>query len=220
MSYTFLQEREEESSVDSFSDIPPSVLSRLNLTADKCYSNDKETTYSPGSLYGMTSALLTEPLGEDLLTSCVEDSLVNRSHRRAMGPQWRRTIGLKCSELLGKLDHSRYSPRTWMKSRFSLLKRIYPRLDIKPSDVNYQRKTWGLTILGTGGGFLHTPTTMANYSAPSMQKHECCRNFVIVFGKPTPTNQEWMMGWPTGWTDLKPLEMDKYQLWLLQHTGS
>ena len=28
---------------------------------------------------------------------------------------------------------------------------------------------------------------------------------------------EWMMGWPSGWTDLKPLEMDKYQSWLQQH---
>lgn len=57
MSYTFLQGQGEESSVDSFSGIPPSVLSRLSLTADKCYSNDSETTSSPGSLYGMTYGL-------------------------------------------------------------------------------------------------------------------------------------------------------------------
>jgi DNA (cytosine-5)-methyltransferase 1 len=28
---------------------------------------------------------------------------------------------------------------------------------------------------------------------------------------------EWLMGWPLGWTDLKPLEMDKYHSWLQQH---
>ena len=28
---------------------------------------------------------------------------------------------------------------------------------------------------------------------------------------------EWLMGWPLGWTDLKPLEMDKYQQWQQQH---
>jgi DNA (cytosine-5)-methyltransferase 1 len=28
---------------------------------------------------------------------------------------------------------------------------------------------------------------------------------------------EWLMGWPVGWTDLKPLAMDKFQKWLDSH---
>ena len=36
-------------------------------------------------------------------------------------------------------------------------------------------------------------------------------------GKLNPTWVEWLMGWPLGWTDLKPLEMDKYHLWQQQH---
>jgi hypothetical protein len=28
---------------------------------------------------------------------------------------------------------------------------------------------------------------------------------------------EWLMGWPLGWTDLKPLGMDKFRRWLQQH---
>ena len=32
-----------------------------------------------------------------------------------------------------------------------------------------------------------------------------------------PELSEWLMGWPTGWTDLKPLETDKFQQWLLLH---
>jgi hypothetical protein len=32
-----------------------------------------------------------------------------------------------------------------------------------------------------------------------------------------PTWVEWLMGWPLGWTDLKPLEMDKFQQWQQQH---
>ena len=31
---------------------------------------------------------------------------------------------------------------------------------------------------------------------------------------------EWLMGWPTGHTDLKPLEMDKFQQWQLSHGAS
>jgi hypothetical protein len=56
-----------------------------------------------------------------------------------------------------------------------------------------------------------------NFSAASMQKHPNCRTFVQVFGKPDPVNQEWMMGWPIGWTDSKPLETGKFQSWLQQH---
>ncbi len=32
-----------------------------------------------------------------------------------------------------------------------------------------------------------------------------------------PTWVEWLMGWPLGWTDLKPLEMDKSHSALQQH---
>jgi DNA (cytosine-5)-methyltransferase 1 len=39
-------------------------------------------------------------------------------------------------------------------------------------------------------------------------------------GRLNPTWVEWLMGWPQEWTDLKPLEMDKYQEWLQQHGES
>ncbi len=37
-------------------------------------------------------------------------------------------------------------------------------------------------------------------------------------GALNPDWVEWLMGWPLGWTDLKPLETDKYQSWLQQHS--
>lgn len=39
-------------------------------------------------------------------------------------------------------------------------------------------------------------------------------------GHLNPTWVEWLMGWPLGWTDLKPLGMDKYHSWLQQHGKS
>ena len=36
-------------------------------------------------------------------------------------------------------------------------------------------------------------------------------------GQLNPTWVEWLMGWPLGWTDLKPLAMDKFHLWLTLH---
>jgi hypothetical protein len=38
-------------------------------------------------------------------------------------------------------------------------------------------------------------------------------------GKLNPLWTEWLMGWPIGWTDLKPLEMDK-SLYVQQLHGS
>ena len=36
-------------------------------------------------------------------------------------------------------------------------------------------------------------------------------------GQLNPAWVEWLMGWPLGWTDLKPLETDKFQQWQQQH---
>jgi len=44
---------------------------------------------------------------------------------------------------------------------------------------------------------------------------------VVVYlsdgGKLNPVWVEWLMGWPLGWTDLKPLAMDRFRLWQQQH---
>jgi site-specific DNA-cytosine methylase len=90
--------------------------------------------------------------------------------------------------------------------------------DVAPRYVfaeNVVRTTHGPDI-----GYLHTPTCTANYASPSMQKHPCAREFVRVFGRPSPTNHEWLMGWPAGWTELKPLGTGKYLAWRRQHSTS
>jgi hypothetical protein len=38
-------------------------------------------------------------------------------------------------------------------------------------------------------------------------------------GQLNPTWVEWLMGWPLGWTDLKPLGTDKFQAWQRSHGG-
>lgn len=39
-------------------------------------------------------------------------------------------------------------------------------------------------------------------------------------GPLNPEWVEWLMGWPTGWTGLKPLAMDKFHEWQRQHSPS
>jgi site-specific DNA-cytosine methylase len=64
-------------------------------------------------------------------------------------------------------------------------------------------------------GLLHTPTTMANYSCPSMMKHLGCRNFKEVFGKPEPNNAEYLMGFPLGASSLQSMDKSNYLKWTI-----
>ena len=74
-------------------------------------------------------------------------------------------------------------------------------------------KTWIKQVYGDDFGYVHTPTTMANYSAPSMMKHLGCRNFVTVFGRPSPANAEYLMGFPQGASSLQRLGNNNYNTW-------
>lgn len=85
-----------------------------------------------------------------------------------------------------------------------------------PSEINAvfdRKKTWIKEAYGEEFGLVHTPTTMANYSAPSMMKHQGCRNFKEVFGKPTPDNAEYLMGFPLGASSEYPMNQHNIKLW-------
>ena len=81
------------------------------------------------------------------------------------------------------------------------------------SEVFDKHKTWIQREYGEDFGYVHTPTTMANYSAPSMMKHQGCRNFVQVFGKPAPNNAEYLMGFPLGASANISLSKNNIDLW-------
>ena len=54
-----------------------------------------------------------------------------------------------------------------------------------------------------------TPTVCGNYNKKGLSKTSGDGLATQVGGKLNPTWVEWLMGWPLGWTDLKPLETDK-----------
>jgi len=86
-----------------------------------------------------------------------------------------------------------------------------------PEALRRERLTWVRTTFGGDIGYLHTPTTKANYCANTMQKWASCRAYRRVFGRPNPLDAEWLMAWPDGWSDTDAQEMDKFRLWLQQH---
>lgn len=93
--------------------------------------------------------------------------------------------------------------------------------------------------------YFATPTATANQLSPSMMKHLGCRAWwptptahnakecaapseyyrntptlaAQTGGKLNPPWVEWLMGWPIGWTDSKPLATDKFQQWRKQHSA-
>lgn len=78
--------------------------------------------------------------------------------------------------------------------------------------VFQKEKTW-IQETYNDIGLLHTPTTMANYSAPSMMKHQGCRNFKAVFGTPSPENAEYLMGFPLGASCPEAVPMANLNKW-------
>jgi DNA (cytosine-5)-methyltransferase 1 len=67
------------------------------------------------------------------------------------------------------------------------------------------------------------PTPTAHNAKETNAPSEALRNepslASIAGGALNPTWVEWLMGWPLGWTDLKPLEMDK-SLYVQQQRGN
>lgn len=243
MSYTYLLEREEESSVASFSDIPLSVLSRLNLTAEKFYSKGSGMESSQSSQFGRMSPPSTELRGEEKSMSSAEDFLAKTFQSQTQKAEdWmvnEADYGVKCGELLAKYDHA---SSLWKTAQCLLFEEGLESLRILPN--------WGMTADGelwevatptvlceeTECGYL--PATVA-----SDGKHHGKEKWISnsrakrkATGKSAPTEKityayyecgiptkyfpeisEDVMHWPIGWTDLLPLEMGKMQLWLQQH---
>ena len=192
-------------------------LSTPNIQRVYC-APDKMTEFSRLSRFGMMYEPLTENHGEGLLTLYLEDFHVNRFQQRQEGPTFQKKIcGLQCGELFKKLDLQSYSLKMLQNAPLKERPMIYLRTDTTLNTLKSVRQTWAQIIFGTDFGYSHTPTCTANFASPSMQKHRSCRNFVMMFGKPSPINFEHLMGWPIGWTELKPLGMDKYRLWRQQH---
>jgi hypothetical protein len=71
------------------------------------------------------------------------------------------------------------------------------RLDMVQTNIKFQQEASEQTMKETVGGYVHTPTTKANFMAKSMQKWPGCRRFVKAFGpgKITPEHYEYLMGY-------------------------
>jgi hypothetical protein len=219
MSWLFSRALVAACSEPTTSDSRPSAPSSWNCTADAYWLSDKTTDACPRSQFGMTFGHLTHGPGVESLILSAEAFLARRSARPPEAGTTPRIFGRRCSESwqmplpgtsLRRTSAPRQSRRQPQTCKASAT---------KPPCFPFPRRTWVLTTFGNGIGYLHTPTTKANYAASSMQKWPSARAFVQVFGRPTPEAHEWLMGWPPGWSDTRPLETDRFRQWQQQLSG-
>ena len=92
--------------------------------------------------------------------------------------------------------------------------------EVMPPTVVATGKDYGLSLLRPTAQcwkawtFLKLSSLVRKNHADGNIQEQSARCFHKMI---TPLSNEIMMQWPEGWTDLKPLEMDKYRQWLLAH---
>ena len=188
---------------------------------------DKTTEPCRPSRSGMTFAHLTASHGEALLTSYLEASRAKISpspepvvestgHGVGSGDTWRELSVRFDRGLCSWRTHRCLFPEVWPESSVTL-----PR-----SGMMHDGRCWALMRsahhTGAIGCGLLLPTLTVqdakNNGGPSQARRDTVPLNSLVGGPVSPSWAEWLMGWPIGWTDLQPLEMDKYRQWLHAHS--
>lgn len=220
MSWLFSRALVEEYLVGTSLDGQLSVQLNSTPTPQVFSSPGRTTARFDLSRYGMTCGHSTAEGGEALLTWYRAGFPARPTAAHLEGALWRTISGRKCGASWQMSLPGTYLPRTSKDARSTARRKTSSRWVTQYVASPSRRQTWVLTTYGSDIGYVHTPTCAANYSAKSMQKHPCARAFTQVFGKPDPLNHEYLMGWPIGWTELRPLATDKFHLWRRQHGAS
>ena len=193
--------------------------------AERFFFDDKRKRSYRRFRSGMISKHSMENLGMAWWISLLQDSHVSHSllQENARENQTKETYGLKQFVPFARLDHDTHSWRMCQDL-------FEPIISAKSSETwqaqgtmrngkLYQRRKLVRRISGKDFGFWPTPLAWDWKSGnnPSKHKRYSPGLGVVVGGNLNPMWVEWLMGWPIGWTDLKPLEMDKFQQWLEKH---
>lgn len=239
MSWLFSQALAEEYS--EVSSLAGGQYAQLNVmpTPHKFSRNDKMMESSNLSRFGLTCAVLTESHGEELLTSFLAGFPARTLAQMVMAPASTDVVpdcGQKWRELSVKYDlHS----SAWKIRRDSGEKVLpwssvtLPRWGMAASGFVFQHRTAERPMKETGCGLWPTAKATIRGDCPSERLRRTPDLPSAIKMRPLPDGSqphqdgqlnpewvEWFMGWPIGWTELKPLAMDRFLEWLHQHSPS
>lgn len=219
--------------------------SQLNVmpTPHKFWRNDKTMDASDLSRFGLTLRLLTESHGQELLTSYLRAFPARTSARPAKAQELMESeadFGFRLSGSFARFSHSEC---TWKTRQCSLLGGLEEFSGTWPSWGSMRNgecsevRPLEWTLSGSASGLLPAPQAsdgpkwyvVSKESAAKRPKDGRQMMMVHVVGLTAyehlskwwlnPQFSEAVMGWPTRWTDLKPLGMDKFREWQQQHGG-
>jgi len=217
MSWLYSRAQVEEFLEASSLDGEQSVQLNGNPIPQAYCAPDKMTDFSRLSQSGMTFKPLTESLGEALLTWYLEGFHAKTS------PLPEKVTDLTESEAgcgntwrgwLAKYDPDSYS---WKTAQCSLIEEepeslaTLPRWGITVDGLLWEQPMLEPITKGTESGLWASPNardwkdtgpTQGNRKSPNLGTQ--------AGGKLNPTWVEWLMGWPLGWTDLKPLATGRF----------
>jgi hypothetical protein len=247
MSWLFSQALVEEYWGDTSLDGEQSVPLSGNNTQQAYCAPDKMTKFSRLSRFGMTYKPLTDARGEELCKSYREVFLAKIFQLQETGQaltESAQACGEKWHGLLAKFDQDSH---LWRTVQCSLLEDLNESLQTLPAwgmtvgGELYLRPTLVRHIKEKESGYWLTPNLM--WPTPSTRDHKGgyiggrIRNGKVSWdtldvavqhtdnqskdgGQLNPTWVEWLMGWPLGFTDLKPLEMGRFPCVRLPHGES
>jgi len=217
MSWLFSQALAEEYLVENSLDGEQSVQSSGKPTQQAYCAPDKMTDFSRLSRFGMTYKPLTENLGEELLMSYREAFRAKTSPQRARGLDLKESVQDSGEKWLGsfaKYDPATHSLRTHQCSLFEDSTEYcatLPRWGSMRTGECWEQTMLEQNTNVTESGLWPTPTTPTgggNCGGSGAYKN-ALKNGTHIPHSINPNLYEWLMGWPQGWTDLKPLATDK-----------
>ena len=238
MSWHYSQALVAAYSAANSSDGARSVQSSGSHTHALYCAPDRTRAFSRLSRFGMTCEPLTDELGADVLTWFLAGSRALTYHAPAKAPESTESdqeCGRTWRESFARWDRASCS---WKTPQCSLL------ADLDEFSETWPR--WGMMLGGecsaqtmpalhtseTGSGFARnwpTPTchmakecdapSEANRNEPTLT-HQARGGDTTQPSRLNPEWVEWLMGFPLGWTDLKPLETARFQRWRHSHGGS
>lgn len=224
MSWLFSQALAEEYSADTCSDGKQYAQLNVMPTPHKFSRNDKMMEFSDLSRFGLTCAVLTESHGEELLTSFLGDFRARTSARQVEGLELavkNQVYGSKWQESLMKSDHLSCSWKILpgLEKKDLLTSSVtLPKWGMTANGSVYQHHLSELRIKESEHGLLPTPVADDTGHRKNRYAQGGRPLSYVIGGKLNPEFVEWMMGWPIGWTELKPLATDRFQEWLQQHS--
>lgn len=230
MSWLFSQVLVEEYSAATCWDGAPSAPLNLMPTPHRFWRSGKTMEPSQHSRFGLTYAVLTEDHGAALLTWFLAGFRARTypplgMERASMVSA--QAFGARWLESSAKYDLATSSWRThhclWDEA-LPWSSVTLPNWGMTRSGYVYQHPTAERPINVTVSGLLPTPsgcTSGKNHVAGRLDEWGGSRNpfrGTEIASVRCASFEEWMMGWPTGWSALTPLEMDRFQEWQRQHS--